>query len=80
MSKRELAILEKAFQLEFQAGLGSVITHVLQTKSKLAKDLADRGMLTECTVKLGGRFPMQIHGYELTHLGRMTYGESCKDE
>lgn len=76
MTKAELAILAKVFDREYTAAIEGGI-HLVQFKSKLAKSLAERGYLVEVTIELGGRFPVKVTGYELTHLGRMTYCDSC---
>lgn len=75
MNKRSLALLERAFVAEFEAatvgGLG-----LIQTKSKLAEKLEAEGYLAQCERHLGGRLPVVVKGYELTHLGRITYCQS----
>ncbi len=70
----ELKILENAFLAEINSGRGC---HLLQTKGKTAKKLADDGMLNKRKITLGGKFPVTVEGYELTHAGRITYCDSC---
>ena len=72
MNKSSLQLLEKVFASEIDGALSSS-SRLYQTKSKLAKTLADEGYLVEVEETLGGRFPVKIKGYELTHLGRMAY-------
>lgn len=80
MNKKELAVLEKAFDAEVRDALRGEGFGLIQTRSKLAVELVEKGMLQKKTVKLGGRFPVTVEGYELTHAGRIAYCETCKDE
>lgn len=74
MTKQELAILEKAFECEVVDALRkNPISHLLQTNSKVAKKLADEGYLTFQKLTINGVPTVVIEGYELTHLGRMSY-------
>lgn len=79
MNKRELALLEKAFEAEVAHGVGECFTHIMQTKSKLAEKLCEEGLLAKSSVKLDGWPPVTISGYELTHLGRMSYCMTCEE-
>ena len=80
MNKRELALLEKAFESEIEHAITKRGFAFMQTTSKLAKKLVDDGMLVEVTEVLGGQFPVTLHGYLLTHLGRYTYCATCSGE
>lgn len=73
MKKTELQILEKAFEAEVSAALSGHGIHLFQTKSKVAKKLAEEGYLHFTEIDFQG---MTISGYELTHLGRLTYCSS----
>lgn len=73
MKKTELAILEKAFNAEINAALCAHGIHLFQTKSKVAKKLMEEGYLRFAHTEFQG---MTISGYELTHLGRLTYCSS----
>lgn len=73
MKKTELAILERVFEAEVRGALSRNGIHLFQTKSKLAKKLADEGYLIFTEMNFQG---MTISGYELTHLGRLTYCNS----
>lgn len=77
MNKRELQLLEKAFTAEINGALDKV-PHIMQTRSKLADKLCDEDLLRK--VKLTLRNNVTIEGYELTHAGRWTYCETCRDE
>lgn len=78
MTKQDFVILEKVFCSEAETALrhGSL---PWQSKSKAAAKLADKGYLEKVTVMLGGRFPVRIEGYMLTHAGRMAYCETCEE-
>lgn len=79
MDKRSLNLLEKAFVAEIDEGVNKGIG-LMQTKSKLAEKLVDEGYLVKDVQTLGGRLPVSVEGYRLTHLGRITYCLSCEDE
>lgn len=81
MKKSKLEILERAFMAEIDGAMGKGIG-LLQTKSKLARELADEGYLVSYTLTSEGRFPTSISGYILTEIGHMTYctSEFCSRE
>lgn len=79
MDSRSLAILEKAFCAEIEEGVSGGIG-VMQTKSKLAEKLVESGHLDRARKRIGGRFPLTVEGYRLTHLGRLTYCLTCEDK
>jgi len=76
MTKKETALLEKLFEAEVTAALSKGI-HLVQTKSSTARKLEDDGFIQKRTVTLGGRFPVDVTGYELTKAGRMAYCLTC---
>lgn len=53
---------------------------ILQGKSKRIDALVESGHLEPFTEVLGGRFPVTVKGYVLTHLGRLEYCVTCDDE
>jgi len=71
MTKAKLAVLEKIFTAEMEDRLPA------QLKSKHLAELITDGYVEEMELILGGRFPVSIKGYELSHFGRMTYCASC---
>lgn len=73
MNKRKIALLEKAFDAEITAALDNTGLFVVQTKSKLAAELEAEGLLRKLTVTMNGWPAIEITGYALTELGRMTY-------
>lgn len=72
MKKHELQILERAFAAEIDGALMGG-PGVIQTRSKVAKQLEDEGYLSTVTVAYGGRIPVTVTGYVLTHAGRIAY-------
>lgn len=76
MDKKSLRLLEQVFEAEIKGAL-SRGPRLFQTKSKLAKKLVEDGYLEEDEFVFGGRFPVRVRGYVLTHLGRLTYCSSC---
>ncbi len=79
MNKRELDLLEKAFEASINAAFGGV--GLIQPRgTKLADKLVTDGYLERAEVKLGGRFPVTIRGYGLTLLGNLVYCTSCDVE
>ena len=70
LTKKDFALLEKVFAREID-GL------ILQSKSKEYDRLETKGYVEHVTEFLGGRFPMEIKGWCLTHLGRWAYCAAC---
>lgn len=72
MTKQELAMLEKVYEAEI-AGAMEKRSSLFQSRSKVAKQLADDGYLSEHTETARyGNIPITITGYLLTHAGRLT--------
>ena len=88
MNKKQLDILEKAFSAQIDSAIKPDFSSaqnnlygIIQTKSKVAKELADSGYLEYVKIDLpGGCFPIIIRGYALTIKGNLAYCESdrCK--
>lgn len=78
LSRREFALLEKAFVAEIDGAMGDGIG-LMQTKSKLAQKLELGGyILKKKRILQGrGRGLLVIEGYTLTEKGRFTYCMSC---
>ncbi len=76
MNNRELKILEAAYEAEVSAAVRGGI-NIYQNKSKLAQKLEKDGLLQTASTTLGGRFPVTITGYRLTHAGRLLYCGTC---
>lgn len=79
MNKRRLAVLEKVYSAEIGAALGERVSHLFQTKSRIAEDLEREGFLRTRSEVLSGLPPVRISGYELTELGRFAYCVTCED-
>jgi hypothetical protein len=74
MTKAEMGALEKVFAAEIDGRLP------FQSKAKIFRRLCDDGYLQTMESKFGGdRFAITVTGYQLTHLGRLTYCASCAD-
>ena len=71
-TKGELAMLEKLFGAEIEGRL-------LQSRSQMMLRLVAKGYAesAEFTVAVDRFGPMKVKGYQLTHLGRLTYCASC---
>jgi hypothetical protein len=78
MNKKELALLEKAYEIEIDSALTGNLG-MLQTKSRLAELLVAEGYLQHHTIQFGGQLPIVSHGYLLTHAGRIAYCLTCDD-
>lgn len=76
MDSKRLKLLERAFEAEVEGALNQGL-HMMQTKSALAETMVEEGLLAKVRVKESG---VTIEGYELTHVGRMTYCMECRDE
>jgi hypothetical protein len=72
VNQREMKLLEKAFIAELEEAAG-ISVGLMQSKSKLVEQLVQNGYLVKDRKTIGGRFPVTVHGYRLTHLGRITY-------
>ena len=77
MNKKEMQLLEKAFDAEVHSALCGGLSHLIQSRTKLAAKMVADGLLAEKSIYLGGRFPVEVKGLELTELGRMTYCMIC---
>jgi len=76
MNYKQLRILERAFDYEIMHSMGLRSTHIFQTKSKLVNGLFKNGYLKKISQRYPeSPWPCTVDGYELTHLGRMTYCE-----
>lgn len=67
MRKNELCALEKVFEAEIYNRLPFI------SKAKIYQQLCDDGYLQPMERELGGRFPIKLTGYQLTHAGRFVY-------
>lgn len=76
MNAKRLNLLERAYDAEVNAALNGSGLHILQTKSALAKQMAEEGYLQEVKVTFSG---VTVEGYELTHAGRMSFCMSCSE-
>lgn len=73
-TKKTLRALEKVFAAE-------IVGHLpFQSKAKIFAELCDVGLLEPMQRRFGGRFPVTVSGYQLTHAGRITYCASCEGE
>jgi hypothetical protein len=78
ITKAELRVLEKMFAHEINVAMShSKLPPIFQSKAKILDRLKDKGLVEPVEHELGGRFPMTIKGYLLTHSGRLTYCASC---
>jgi hypothetical protein len=72
MKKAELAALEKVFAAEIEGRLP------FQSKAKIFRTLCDEGYLEPMERNFGhDRFGIIVHGYQLSHAGRLAYCLSC---
>jgi hypothetical protein len=81
MNKQQLDILERAFSAEIDSAVEGTGLGLIQTRSKVAKQLAKDGYLQEVEYTLPGRFPVVVKGYVQTLAGNFAYCQSdrCKD-
>jgi len=75
-SKAVLNALERVFDCEIHGRLP------FQSRAKIYKKLEEDGLVARMTRTFGNglldRFAVTVEGYELTHLGRLTYCMSCE--
>lgn len=72
-AKRIIAALEKVFAAEIEGRLP------FQSKARIFSELARDGFLAPMTRTFGGRFPVSVTGWQLTHAGRILYCSECKE-
>ena len=72
MTKAKLAALEKVFAAEIELRLP------FQSKAKIFRTLCEEGYLEPMKRNFGhDRFGIVVHGYQLSHAGRLAYCQSC---
>lgn len=81
MNKRETALLGRAFGAEIDSALSNGrIPPIMQTRSKLAKELVEQGLLQEASAKIDGPFRVTVSGYSLTAAGHLAYCLTCDED
>jgi hypothetical protein len=70
-TKKVLRALERVFAAEVEGRLP------FQSKAPIYLDLCDEGMVEPMERTFGGRSPVIVKGWQLTHAGRITYCGSC---
>ena len=78
-TKADMKLLEAMFADEIEQAL-SGRGMPFQTRSKRIQILAEEGYVMPLKVVLGGRLPVSVTGWQLSHLGRLTYCATCKDD
>lgn len=73
LTTAELRALGRVFAAEVEGRLP------FQSKAKIFRELCESGMVEPMEWTLGGRLPVTVSGYQLTHAGRMAYCCSCRD-
>lgn len=73
MNKKELAMLEKAFEAEVFGAISSCGLSLMQTRSKLAEKLVNDGLLRRIVESPKNAPTVRLEGYGLTHAGRLLY-------
>lgn len=74
LTTAELRALGRVFAAEVDGRLP------FQSKAKIFRKLCEAGMVEPMERTLGGRLPVTVSGYQLTHAGRLAYCCSCRDE
>ncbi|MDI3438320.1 hypothetical protein QLG07_02460 [Erwinia sp. V90_4] len=77
MNKKQLAILEKAWGAEISCALNEIPLPIIQTRSKVAKQLADDGYLDFVRLQDG---VVTFEGYQINHAGIHAYCESIPED
>lgn len=71
MTKEVYQALEKVFAAEVDGLLP------FQSKAKIFQELCEQGLLLPMEVVFGGRFPVTVKGFQLSHAGRIMYCNEC---
>lgn len=74
ITRRALSALEKVFAAEVEDRLP------FQSRAKVYSELCADGLVKSMQRIYGGRFPVTVSGYQLTHAGRIIYCESCRGQ
>lgn len=69
-----LDALEKVFAAEIEDRLP------FQSKVAIYRRLHNNGLIQPMERTFGGRFPVTVTGWQLTHAGRFLYCSSCTEE
>ncbi|EOW22007.1 hypothetical protein [Escherichia coli] len=77
MNKKQLAILEKAWDAQISCALKEQALPIIQTKSKIARQLCDDGFLNEVEIT---RQMVTFKGYEINHHGIAAYCSHLPDD
>ncbi|MCE1279288.1 hypothetical protein LWU92_21700 [Enterobacter hormaechei] len=77
MNKKQLAILERAWEADIAHSLKETRYPIFQSKSKVVQQLADDGYLEYVEFNDRG---ITFKGYRITHLGIMAYCQSLPAE
>jgi hypothetical protein len=78
MTKAEIDMLAKLYAAEVEAALShDPLRAVVQTRSKVARKLAEEGFAKAVERTTPGRFPVKVKGYELTLQGNFAYCMVC---
>ena len=71
--RKTINALERVFAAEIEGRLP------FQSKAAIYQRLVDEGLVEPMERKFGGRFPVIVSGYQLTHAGRLLYCASCPE-
>jgi len=77
MNKKQLAILERAWEADIAHSLKEIPYPIFQSKSKVVQQLAEDGYLAYVEFTDRG---ITFKGYIITHFGIMAYCESLPPE
>lgn len=66
-TKKVLGALERVFAAEIEGRLP------FQSKALIYLDLCDDGLVEPMERTFGGRYPVIVKGWQLTHAGRIVY-------
>lgn len=67
MTKRFLNALERVWIAEIENRLP------FQSDAKVFRELEAEGLIHRVIMTMGGRFEVKVHGWELSHAGRLAY-------
>lgn len=74
MTAAQARVLERIFAREINGQMWQ------GRMSKALKECIDEQFCEPCADVLGGRLPVLIEGYMLTHRGRIEFGEWCSEQ
>ena len=79
MSRAEFKMLERIFTAEVDHAFRKArVPYCFQSKAKIMQTLEEKGLVESVSFRVGNdALACTVEGWQLSHLGRLTYCASC---